>query len=121
MRWWVSFADDTGNLGWLIADKANTTEEVVQQCNLRKCNPGGEILVIPIDEQIASKNQASYAWLNSVKRYTLYQKKDVPEFTGLTSVVDAKKQGWMPKSAQYVCEDCNCAECVERRRNERRK
>lgn len=118
MRWWVSFADKGGNLGWLIADKASTVQEVIKQCNVRMCNPGGEILAIPLDEEVASRNQASYAWLNSLKRYTLYQKKDVPDFTGPTTVTEARREGWLPKSTEIVCETCNCEECQKRRSDE---
>ena len=114
MRWWVSFAGPEGNRGLLIAGPADSVTEILKECNRRGVNPGGEVLALPFDEAILIKNPGVAAWTNSIPRYKLFQKEDIPDFAEPMSYKAAKKQGIIPAGkAQFVHDNCNCEESAE--------
>jgi hypothetical protein len=51
--WYVSFANDEGFLGGVFTE-AGTSEGAYFKVTLKKLNPGGEVLIIPV--------QAEEAW-----------------------------------------------------------
>lgn len=47
---WLSFADETGNLGVAIVEGGGVVEAALN-AKLRGCNPGGEVLAYPLDPE----------------------------------------------------------------------
>lgn len=72
--WWVSFADDDGNLGCCIIEAIDAFD-VIPACWRAGCNPGGEAQFVTIPE-IALAHAARY------ERGRLYSKAEITAIDG---------------------------------------
>lgn len=52
MWWWLSFADESGNLGVAIVGPADDIASAAILAKMHDCNPGGEVLGFPAPPDI---------------------------------------------------------------------
>lgn len=68
LLWWLSFADDSGNLGVAIVD-GHTMLEAVTRARQLNCNPGGEVVAIPVDPDMVPVGFRERLWTRDQLEY----------------------------------------------------
>ena len=107
MRWWLSFAEEGKNLGIVIAE-AESIKEAVDLCNKIGCNPGGEVLGVPMNALPKDTPQEIVDWHYNVQPYKLMPVKDLPHFLRPTSLGQAEaNQLDLSKKAEFICKEHN--------------
>jgi hypothetical protein len=101
MRWWLSFAVEGKCLGIVIAE-ADSLKQAIGECNLRGCNPGGEVLGVPITNYQPNTPKEVIDWHNNVPTYQLFQIADLPNFLQATKLSAAEADEF-----EFIHKECN--------------
>lgn len=79
MLWWLSFANDAGFLGVVIAEGASL-ELAVRETHARGCNPGGQVagFSFAIDDPDVQQDRQFVAWFAKAPRWKVLSKEQLP-------------------------------------------